>query len=75
MRKFVDVSGWQPVYELLVRDGYHVSIVQQQLTALQDDVTAEGAPYGAREVSLRSIDRDVNPAQTRPIEELRSCAF
>jgi hypothetical protein len=26
---FVDGSGWQPVYEILVRDGYHVTVVQE----------------------------------------------
>jgi len=37
---FVDGSGWQPVYNILVRAGYHVSLVQQPLTSLEDDVTA-----------------------------------
>jgi len=35
---WVDGSGWKPVYEILVRDGYHVSIVQEPLTSLQSDV-------------------------------------
>ena len=37
---FVDGSGWKPVYDILVKDGYHVSVVQQPLTSLEDDVTA-----------------------------------
>ena len=37
---FVDGSGWQPVYDLLVKDGYHVTLVQQPLTSLEDDVHA-----------------------------------
>lgn len=37
---FVDGSGWKPVYELLVKKGYHVSIVQQPLTSYQEDVAA-----------------------------------
>lgn len=37
---FVDGSGWRPVYDILVRDGYHVSVVQQPLTGLSDDVAA-----------------------------------
>ena len=37
---WVDGSGWKPVYEILVRDGYHVSVVQEPLTSLQDDVAA-----------------------------------
>ena len=25
---FVDGSGWQPLYDLLTQDGYHVAVVQ-----------------------------------------------
>jgi pimeloyl-ACP methyl ester carboxylesterase len=35
---FVDGSGWQGVYELLKKDGYNVSIVQNPTTSLKDDV-------------------------------------
>ncbi len=37
---WVDGSGWKPVYEILTKDGYHVTIVQEPLTSLQDDVAA-----------------------------------
>lgn len=37
---FVDGSGWQPVYEILVKDGYKVSVVQHPLTSLEEDVAA-----------------------------------
>src|SRR6267154_1073338 len=37
---WVDGSGWKPVYDILVRDGYNVSIVQEPLTSYADDVTA-----------------------------------
>jgi pimeloyl-ACP methyl ester carboxylesterase len=37
---WVDASGWKPVYELLRKDGYDVSMVQEPLTTLDDDVTA-----------------------------------
>jgi pimeloyl-ACP methyl ester carboxylesterase len=37
---WVDGSGWKPVYEVLTRDGYHVTLVQQPLTSLEDDVAA-----------------------------------
>jgi pimeloyl-ACP methyl ester carboxylesterase len=37
---FVDGSGWQPVYEILTHDGYHVTLVQEPLTSLKDDVIA-----------------------------------
>jgi pimeloyl-ACP methyl ester carboxylesterase len=37
---FVDGSGWQGVYDILTRDGYHVSIVQNPTLSLQGDVAA-----------------------------------
>jgi pimeloyl-ACP methyl ester carboxylesterase len=37
---WVDGSGWKPVYEILTRDGYHVTMVQEPLTSLEDDVAA-----------------------------------
>ena len=36
----VDGSSWRGVYEILRRDGYRVSIVQEPLTSLDDDVAA-----------------------------------
>src|SRR5580765_1263977 len=35
---FVDGSGWQGVYDILRKDGYHVTIVQNPTTSLADDV-------------------------------------
>src|ERR1044071_2504464 len=35
-----DGSGWRGVYDILAKDGYHVSVVQQPLTGLADDVAA-----------------------------------
>ena len=35
-----DGSGWRGVYDILTKDGYHVSVVQQPLTGLVDDVAA-----------------------------------
>jgi pimeloyl-ACP methyl ester carboxylesterase len=37
---FVDGSGWQPVYNILTKDGYHVTLVQEPLTSLEEDVAA-----------------------------------
>ena len=37
---FVDSSGWRAVTEILQRDGYSVSIVQQPQTSFADDVAA-----------------------------------
>jgi pimeloyl-ACP methyl ester carboxylesterase len=46
-----DGSGWRGVYEILKKDGYHVSVVQEPLTGLADDVAA----------TKRVIDRQVGP--------------
>src|SRR5215472_14424573 len=35
---FVDGSGWEAVYEILKKDGYNVTIVQNPTTSLADDV-------------------------------------
>ncbi len=35
-----DGSGWRGVYDILTKDGYRVSVVQQPLTGLDDDVAA-----------------------------------
>jgi pimeloyl-ACP methyl ester carboxylesterase len=37
---FVSGAGWQPVYNILTRDGYHVTLVQEPLTSYREDVTA-----------------------------------
>jgi pimeloyl-ACP methyl ester carboxylesterase len=47
----VDGSGWRGVYDILSKDGYHVSIVQEPLTSLDDDVDA----------AKRVIDRQQGP--------------
>jgi pimeloyl-ACP methyl ester carboxylesterase len=37
---WADGSGWKGVYDILVRDGFNVSIVQEPETSFQDDVLA-----------------------------------
>jgi pimeloyl-ACP methyl ester carboxylesterase len=37
---FVDGSGWKPVYEILTKRGFNVSVVQEPLTSLENDVAA-----------------------------------
>lgn len=48
---FADGSGWRGVYDDLTRRGYRVSIVQNPLTSLADDVTA----------TTRVLDRQDGP--------------
>jgi pimeloyl-ACP methyl ester carboxylesterase len=37
---FADGSGWRALYEILTKKGFHVTIVQNPLTSLEDDVAA-----------------------------------
>jgi len=48
---WVDGSGWQPVYDILVKDGYNVTLVQEPETSFEDDVTA----------AKRVIERELGP--------------
>jgi pimeloyl-ACP methyl ester carboxylesterase len=48
---FVDGSGWKGVYDILVKDGYNVTLVQQPLTSLAEDVAA----------TKRILDRQPGP--------------
>ena len=49
---FADGSGWRGVYDELTRRGYQVTIVQNPLTSLADDVAA----------TRRALDRQDGPA-------------
>ncbi|MBC7135761.1 MAG: alpha/beta fold hydrolase, partial [Oceanibaculum nanhaiense] len=49
---FADGSGWRGVYEELASRGYSVTIVQNPLTSLADDVAA----------TRRALDRQTGPA-------------
>jgi pimeloyl-ACP methyl ester carboxylesterase len=37
---WVNGSGWKPVYDILVRNGYHVSVAEHPLTSFDEDVNA-----------------------------------
>lgn len=37
---FVDGAGWKPVYDILTKKGYHVTVTQQPLTSFNGDVDA-----------------------------------
>src|SRR6201993_1536104 len=70
---WADGSGWKGVYEILVKDGYNVSIVQEPETSFQDDVTAVkrilalqdgpsilvGHSYGGAVITEAGTDRSV----------------
>ena len=46
---FVDGSGWEGVYEILARGGYHVTVVQNPTTSLADDVAVTRRAINAAE--------------------------
>ena len=46
---FVDGSGWQGVYDLLKKDGYNVSIVQNPTVSLADDVAVTRRTLAAQD--------------------------
>ena len=37
---WVDGSGWRPVYDILIKDGYNVTMVQEPETSFEADVVA-----------------------------------
>jgi pimeloyl-ACP methyl ester carboxylesterase len=47
----VDATGWRTVYDILSKDGFHVTIVQEPLTSLAEDV----------EATKRAIDQQAGP--------------
>ncbi len=49
---FVDGAGWEGVYRILRRDGYHVTIVQNPTLSLEDDVA----------VTKRALEAQDGPA-------------
>src|SRR5436305_11100772 len=46
---FVDGSGWEGVYNILKKDGYNVSIVQNPTISLQDDVAVTKRTLAAQD--------------------------
>src|SRR5689334_13823199 len=47
----VDGSGWRAVYDILSKDGFHVTIVQEPLSGLTEDV----------EATKRALDQQTGP--------------
>ena len=48
---WVDASGWKPVYDILTKEGFNVTMVQEPETSFADDVTA----------ARRILDLEVGP--------------
>jgi hypothetical protein len=47
---FVDGSGWEGVYQILKRDGYNLSVVQNPAISLTGDVATTRAVLDAQDV-------------------------
>ncbi len=70
---WVDASGWTPVYEILTKEGFNVTMVQEPETSFADDVAAtkrvldlQGGPtllvghsYGGSVITEAGIHRNV----------------
>ncbi len=46
---FADGSGWKGIYEILAKSGYNVTIVQNPLSSLEDDVAATNLALDAQD--------------------------
>jgi pimeloyl-ACP methyl ester carboxylesterase len=46
---FVDGSGWEGVYDILTKDGYRVTVVQNPTTSLADDVAVTRRAIAAQD--------------------------
>jgi hypothetical protein len=38
---WVDASGWKPVYQILTKEGFNVTMVQELETSFQDDALGD----------------------------------
>ena len=52
---WADGSGWKGVYDILSKDGYNVSIVQEPETSFKDDVAATSVFLLCRMVPVFSL--------------------
>jgi len=67
---WVDASGWKPIYEILTKDGFNVTMVQEPETSFADDVAAS---WGIVAASDKIINPDLERwyyarAKSRTIE-------
>ncbi len=55
---WADGSGWKGVHDILVKDGYSVSIVQQPETSFKDDVAATKRIYISHPKEVAALIED-----------------
>ena len=67
---WADGSGWKGVYDILVNDGYNVSIVQEPETSFKDDVPSTPFTRLARAASLQLERLPVTQAPPSPCFQL-----
>ena len=51
---FADGSGWKGIYDILTKKGYNVTIVQNPLSSLEDDVAATDLALDASRYTSQS---------------------
>jgi hypothetical protein len=74
---FVDGSGWKPVHDILVKDGYGVTVVQDPLTSLEEDVAATKRILDGSAGRRREIQeiREALEAFRAPVEAGKTTGF
>jgi hypothetical protein len=58
---WADGSGWKGVYDILVKDGYHVNIVQEPETSFKEDVAATKRALNKMDCAFLSLTVMVEP--------------
>ena len=63
---WADGSGWKGVYDILVNDGFRVSIVQEPETSFKDDVAATKRVLVPRPAAREAIRVGIPPPRKGP---------
>src|SRR5260221_12589147 len=74
---WVNGSGWKPVYDILVKDGYHVTVAEHPLTSFNDDVAAVNRILALQDGPTILVGHSYgggSTTQPRPERPLRWCA-
>ena len=67
-----DGSGWRAIYDILNKDGFHVTIVQEPLTGLAEDVDATKRVIDRRPSGCRTSARPDHAPPARAAAPCRS---
>lgn len=59
---FTDGSGWRVVHDILIHKGYHVQVVQQTMTTLDDDISAVNSAITVADGPVVLVGKDYGGA-------------